>query len=89
MNVIECDFLVIGSGLAGLTAARRLAPHGRVVVVTKRTVEESNTNYAQGGVSCVTLPEDSFDRHVADTLDAAGWTPAPPARPLAPDGAMR
>ena len=90
MNVIECDFLVIGSGLAGLTAARRLAPHGRVVVVTKRTVEESNTNYAQGGVSCVTLPEDSFDRHVADTLDAgAGLCHEDVVRAIVEDGPAR
>ncbi len=71
MNCIECDCLVVGSGLAGLSAAGRLAAGGmRTVVVTKREASESNTNYAQGGVSCVTLPEDSFDRHVADTLDA-------------------
>lgn len=70
MRIASCDFLVIGSGLAGLSAAHYLAPHGKVLVVTKRNREESNTNYAQGGVCCVTLPDDSFDSHVADTLDA-------------------
>ncbi len=70
MKTLDCDYLVIGSGLAGLSAASRLAASGNVLLVTKRDAAESNTNYAQGGVSCVTLPEDSFDRHVADTLDA-------------------
>ena len=70
MNVIECDYLVVGSGMAGLSAARKLAPHGKVIVVTKRQRWESNTNYAQGGIACVTLENDSFEMHVADTIDA-------------------
>ena len=70
MRVIECDYLVVGSGMAGLSAARHLAPHGKVLIVTKREKWESNTNYAQGGIACVTLEADTFEMHVADTLDA-------------------
>ena len=66
--MIETDYLVIGSGIAGLSFALHAAEHGRVIVVTKRTVEESNTNYAQGGIAAVLDPADSFAAHVADTL---------------------
>jgi L-aspartate oxidase len=66
--MIETDYLVIGSGIAGLSFALHAAEHGRVIVVTKRSVEESNTNYAQGGIAAVLDPSDSFDAHVADTL---------------------
>ncbi|MBR1609541.1 MAG: FAD-dependent oxidoreductase, partial [Kiritimatiellae bacterium] len=90
MKTVDCDFLVVGSGLAGLSAARKLAARGSVVLVTKREVSESNTNYAQGGVSCVTLPEDSFDRHVADTLDAgAGLCREDVVRAIVEDGPAR
>ena len=68
MTIIDCDFLVIGSGLAGLMSALRLGGHGRVVVATKRDPSDSNTNWAQGGIACVTDPEDSVDQHVEDTL---------------------
>ncbi len=64
------DFVVIGSGIAGLSFALKAAAHGRVLVITKRSRSESNTSYAQGGVACVTSDEDSFDLHVKDTLDA-------------------
>lgn len=64
------DFLVVGSGIAGLTFALKAAEHGTVGVVTKRKGEDSNTNYAQGGVACVTSLEDSFDLHIKDTLEA-------------------
>ena len=64
------DFLVLGSGIAGLTAARKLAPHGRVAVVTKREAAEANTNYAQGGIAAVMGPPDDFSSHVRDTLRA-------------------
>jgi L-aspartate oxidase len=72
MNCIETDFAVVGSGLAGLLSALHLAEHGRVLVVTKRELADCNTAWAQGGVACVIDPEDSFDAHVADTLDAGG-----------------
>ena len=67
---ISCDYLVIGSGLAGLFAALKAAPYGRVVVVTKRAADECNTKYAQGGIACVIAEGDSFEAHVADTLKA-------------------
>ena len=68
MNTLSYDFLVIGSGLAGLTAALELSKQGRVLVASKEEVSEGNSQYAQGGVACVVDPVDSFDAHVADTL---------------------
>lgn len=73
--MITSDFLVIGSGIAGLSFAIRAAEHGSVTVVTKGKVLDSNTNWAQGGISAV-LPEglrtpgDSAELHISDTLDA-------------------
>ncbi|MCF7669610.1 MAG: L-aspartate oxidase [Verrucomicrobia bacterium] len=64
------DYLVIGSGVAGLFFALNMASHGRVAVVTKKERYESNTNYAQGGIAAVTSKEDSFEMHVKDTLEA-------------------
>ncbi|MEM8955119.1 MAG: L-aspartate oxidase [Verrucomicrobiota bacterium] len=64
------DFIVVGSGIAGLSFALRAAAHGTVAMVTKREVRDSNTAWSQGGVACVMSDEDSFDVHVADTLDA-------------------
>jgi len=65
-----CDVLVIGSGVGGLYAALHAARLGRVVLVTKRSATDSNSNYAQGGIAAVTSTEDSFAAHVADTLEA-------------------
>lgn len=67
---INCDFLVIGSGIAGLSFALQAAAHGTVAIVTKREVAESATRYAQGGIASVFSNEDSFDAHVEDTLVA-------------------
>ena len=64
------DFLVIGSGISGLTFALDAAEHGSVAVVTKRRADDSNTNYAQGGIAAVVSNMDSFESHVADTLDS-------------------
>jgi len=64
------DFVVLGSGIAGLTFALRVAERGSVAVITKKNRAESNTNYAQGGIACVTSTEDTFDLHVRDTLEA-------------------
>jgi L-aspartate oxidase len=64
------DYLVIGSGIAGLTFALGVAAHERVAVVTKDRSDESNSSYAQGGVATVWSPDDSFEAHVADTLAA-------------------
>jgi len=70
MRTETCDYLVVGSGIAGLMSALHLAAHGRVLLVTKKESAESNTNYAQGGIACVIEAGDSFEQHVADTLDA-------------------
>src|SRR5450432_312063 len=64
------DYLVLGSGIAGLTFALKVAEKGSVAVITKKNRAESNTNYAQGGIACVTSDEDTFDLHVRDTLEA-------------------
>ncbi len=64
------DHIVIGSGIAGLTYALKAARCGTVAVVTKRSSAATNTAWAQGGVACVTSPEDSFALHVRDTLEA-------------------
>lgn len=68
--IIESDFLVIGSGIAGLSFALQAAAHGRVAVVTKRDIAESATRYAQGGIASVFSAEDSFDAHIQDTMVA-------------------
>ncbi len=65
---MKTDFLIIGSGIAGLNFALLAAKHGRVVLVTKKEIMESNTNQAQGGIAAVMAAHDSFESHVADTL---------------------
>ncbi len=67
---IECDYLVLGSGVAGLTLALEAAEHGAVAVVTKRALSDSNTSWAQGGIAAVIDPKDSFAAHTSDTLNA-------------------
>jgi len=64
----ETDFLVIGSGMAGLTFAIKAARVGRVVLVTKKGSLDANTNYAQGGIAGVFDPDDDFGLHIQDTL---------------------
>jgi L-aspartate oxidase len=68
VNHGEWDFLVVGSGIAGLSAAIKLAAHGRVAVVTKKERRDSNTNYAQGGIAVALGSGDSAALHVEDTL---------------------
>jgi L-aspartate oxidase len=64
------DVLILGSGIGGLMLALRLAEHARVRVLTKKRADDSNTNWAQGGIAAVFDPADSFARHEADTLAA-------------------
>ncbi len=66
----EFDFLIIGSGIAGLSYALKVAAYGKVGLVSKTVLDETNTAYAQGGISSVTYEPDSFKKHVHDTLIA-------------------
>ncbi len=75
----EFDFLVVGSGIAGLTFALRAAKAGTVAVVTKKESMEANTNYAQGGIAAVFSPDDSPQRHMEDTISAGGGLSHPEA----------
>lgn len=67
---LDCDFLIVGSGLAGLMSALYLSRHGHVLLATKREISESNTSYAQGGIAVPSHPRDSVESHVRDTLVA-------------------
>jgi L-aspartate oxidase len=66
----ESDFLVIGSGISGLTCALECARTGNVILVTKDHLPESSSRYAQGGIASVWSADDSFEAHIADTLAA-------------------
>jgi L-aspartate oxidase len=66
----KVDFLVIGSGIAGLSFALKVAELGKVCVVTKDTADETATKYAQGGIAAVMYPPDSHEKHIRDTLMA-------------------
>src|ERR1044072_6002241 len=68
---MHTDFLVIGSGVAGLTYAIKISktfPEKEVIIITKTTADETNTKYAQGGVAGVWDANDSFEKHIEDTL---------------------
>ena len=67
-ELVETDYLVLGSGIAGLAFALDAATHGRVLVITKKAPSDTNTNWAQGGVAAVLAGDDSFEQHVQDTL---------------------
>jgi len=86
----QFDFLVLGSGIAGLTFALKVAPRGRVGIITKKNRAESNTNYAQGGIAAVTSKEDSVEMHVRDTLEAgAGLCKEDVVRTIVQEGPAR
>ncbi|MGO8837964.1 MAG: L-aspartate oxidase [Limisphaerales bacterium] len=86
----QFDYLVLGSGIAGLSFALKAAPRGRVAIVTKKDRAESNTNYAQGGIAAVTSKEDSFEMHVRDTLAAgAGLCKEDVVRTIVEEGPAR
>src|SRR4030095_1210411 len=89
-NERQFDFLILGSGIAGLFFALKVAPHGRVAIITKKNRAESNTNYAQGGIAAVTSKEDSFELHVRDTLQAgAGLCKEAVVRTIVEEGPER
>ena len=69
---LETDYLVIGSGAAGLSFALKAAEHSHVIVVTKGEMNECNTNYAQGGICCVTYEPDTLQKHIDDTMVCGG-----------------
>lgn len=72
--VKEYDYLVIGSGIAGMSFALKVAHTGRVALVCKTKLQEANTALAQGGVASVTnLAVDNFDKHIEDTMIAGDW----------------
>jgi len=86
----QYDFVVIGSGIAGLSLALKAAEHGSVAVVTKRKGADTNTAWAQGGIACVTSDEDSFELHVRDTLEAgAGLCDENVVRTIVTEGPAR
>ncbi len=88
--MVTYDFVVVGSGIAGLSFALKAARHGTVAIITKRALFESNTAYAQGGVACVTSTEDSFHLHIQDTLEAgAGLCDEAVVRTIITDGPAR
>ena len=64
------DVLIIGGGAAGLSLALRLAPYASIAVITKERDTDGSTYYAQGGISAVLRPDDSFESHIADTMNA-------------------
>jgi len=81
------DFIVAGSGIAGLYAALKLAPYGTVVVLTKDRIREGNTQYAQGGIAAALGGHDSPDLHYEDTIKAgAGLCSAPAVRAMVEEG---
>lgn len=87
---VDADYLVIGSGIAGLRAALALAGTGRLLVLTKAEPTAGNTGYAQGGIAAAVDPEDSPEAHLADTLAAGdGLCDEAAARALTADGPAR
>ena len=71
-NIYQSDFLVVGSGIAGLAFALKASFYSDVIIITKKENYESNTNYAQGGIASVMGTDDSFESHIKDTLECGG-----------------
>lgn len=87
---MEHDFIIIGTGIAGLSAALKAAEHGEVLILTKRASENSNTAWAQGGIACVVSDVDTFQMHIDDTLDAgAGLCDEAVVKTIIEDGPER
>ena len=86
-KVVDVDFLILGSGISGLYAAYLLSDHGRVMVVTKSKMEHASTSWAQGGIASVLDASDTFESHIADTLNAgAGLCDPEAVRVLVTEG---
>jgi L-aspartate oxidase len=84
------DYLIIGTGAGGLSAALHAAEQGQVTLITKRTAVESNSSWAQGGIACVKADDDSVEQHVSDTLIAgAGLCNESAVRVIASEGPAR
>ena len=66
----KVDFLVIGSGIAGLSYALKVANYGSVCLITKAKAEDTATKYAQGGIAAVTYTPDTYEKHIRDTMIA-------------------
>ncbi|MFM9050902.1 MAG: L-aspartate oxidase [Bacteroidota bacterium] len=87
---VETDFLVIGSGIAGISFALKVAEKGTVTIITKANAEDSNTKYAQGGIAGVLHGPDSFESHISDTMIAgAGLCDQETVRMVVTEGADR
>lgn len=70
---ITSDFLIVGSGIAGLSYALKVADHGKVALVTKREIATTATSLAQGGIAAVASVQDSYEEHIRDTMEAGAW----------------
>jgi L-aspartate oxidase len=66
----EADFLVVGTGIGGLSFALKAAEYGKVIIISKTAIDETNTSYAQGGIASVMYEPDNFEKHIQDTLVA-------------------
>ena len=84
------DFIILGSGVAGLSFALKVADHGRVLILTKRSKADTNTAWAQGGIAAVWGKDDTTESHVADTLEAgAGLCDEAAVRAIVSEGPTR
>ena len=72
---LTSDYLVVGSGIAGLCYALSVADRGQVALITKREIATTATRLAQGGIAAVATTNDSFEQHMQDTMEAGAWLP--------------